>query len=463
MDRDSDELISVLPEEVRGHIVVDNVTIADYVFNCNTHLVQTSDTYLADSVCEIAGEQSTIFLGNKQEMRHWMRLEHDYPACYMTTGSLHHPSHKRTRMGKNNKSVAVARHRHEYGFVVLEIVKDKEHGRFAIPRQLRATPEGVLYDIEVENGGARRFAPDGHEHRPFGIDTLKAGDLHEAGVDLEIWSRTFEQNESIAAVLRPKHVHLGDTFDNKWGNPFRHKQTVRSSYLARHNFNDIRHELEATVSRLALLQTLLRPGTTITHEPSNHSDDWMRGWINRGDLQEDPLNSPLLCELWLAVYRRLEREGKTISDKDAVEEKSPFGLYIKERLPDIECPSYQELGQIMRPEPGPDVIRRIFMHHGHIGPKGMETRSIRSFAAFNKKSAGGHVHSAARHNGHDQVGVMTKRLKHYVHGPKTNWTNSHLVVFENGETAHVFIIWGHWHGTCQSHKDSKKKKRNKSS
>jgi len=104
-------------------------------------------------------------------------------------------------------------------------------------------------------------------------------------------------------------VHLGDTFDNKWGNPFRRKQTVRSSFLAGHGFNNIRTELEATVSRLLLLKTLLPAGTTITHEPSNHSDDWMRDWINRGDLHDDPLNSPLLCELWLSVYRALEREG----------------------------------------------------------------------------------------------------------------------------------------------------------
>jgi hypothetical protein len=279
------------------------------------------------------------------------------------------------------------------------------------------------------------------------VNTVKCGDGHFEGVDEKVFDVTFRGSRSIMSVLEPLHVHTGDTFDNVWANEFRRKQPVRSSYLSQFGFNDIRKQLDATIDRLSLIRGLLPVRTKdITHEPSNHSDDWLKKWVNRGDLQEDPLNSPLLCELWMSVYNELQREGRSIADKNAVEEKSPFGLYVKSRLPFVLCPSYQEQDQVIRPEPGPLVIRRTFLIHSHVGPKGAETRSIRAFAGYNIKVAGGHIHSATRLNGHDQVGVMTKLRKHYVQSPRTNWTNSHLALFETGETAHLFVIYGRWYG-----------------
>jgi hypothetical protein len=45
-----------------------------------------------------------------------------------------------------------------------------------------------------------------------------------------------------------------------------------------------------------------------------------------------------------------------------------------------------------------------------------------------------------------RVGTSTKLMKHYVEGPATNWTNTHGVVFENGQVMLLNIINARWHG-----------------
>jgi hypothetical protein len=295
----------------------------------------------------------------------------------------------------------------------------------------------------VKNGAARRYTPDGSEHRPQGVDTILLGDMHEEGMDEQIWDITCKGKTSICSILKPRHVVTGDTFDNKWGNSHRVKQPIRSAYLAGHGYNNIRTALMQVSDRLHQLRSLLEPGTGITHIPSNHSDDWLRRLVNEADLSNDPLNARLTAELWMLVYDELEREGRTMEDKDAVEEKSPFGLFMQQYHPDINFPSYQDV--VLRPLMGAEVIRQVLFLHGHNGPSGKETRSMKALAPYNKKTGTGHNHSATRYNGHDRAGVMTKRLKHYVTGPKTNWTNSHVVYFEDGSCVHVIIMHGRWH------------------
>lgn len=84
--------------------------------------------------------------------------------------------------------------------------------------------------------------------------------------------------------------------------------------------------------------------------------------------------------------------------------------------------------------------------HGDKGPRGAPSRSTRDFAKFNHRVILGHNHTGLIWGPIWRVGTSTPLTQHYVSNPETSWTNTHCVIFANGQRMLVNIIKGQWHG-----------------
>ena len=65
---------------------------------------------------------------------------------------------------------------------------------------------------------------------------------------------------------------------------------------------------------------------------------------------------------------------------------------------------------------------------------------------MNQRITLGHNHSSTIWGSIWRVGVSTPLMQPYVDNPVTNWTNTHQVIFANGQRQNINIINGKWHG-----------------
>lgn len=87
----------------------------------------------------------------------------------------------------------------------------------------------------------------------------------------------------------------------------------------------------------------------------------------------------------------------------------------------------------------------LISSHGDVGTRGGKAGGNADFRKLNMRLILGHNHSATIFGPVWRVGVSTPRAQHYVNGPATNWTNTHCIVYRNGQRQLVNIINGRWH------------------
>jgi hypothetical protein len=383
----------------------------------------------------MGGNQSQVFAGPKVELEHRPRIGHKHPKAVMLTGAATHPSYKVDPLGQQDRTGEVATAAHQYAAVVIQF--GRKDGEFHF-RHVVANKRGEFYDIDVAHGGASYYTERGRTHEENAVDTAVLGDWHYRTTCPTVRDATFGKN-GILARLKPEHVVLHDTMDNTSANTYRKKQRSRSSYLASLGLDTVEDELRENAAEISWMEKTFK--AKYHWVASNHPDSWLASWVSSGDWLEDYRNAKIGARLFLASIEDLERRGSKVNPF-SLRELSPIALYMRDHLPWLHVIDRQET--FARPPKAKHPI--LLSLHGDIGPGGKETRGMMSFLKYNARMILGHNHSASIYSNIVRVGTSTKLMKHYVEGPATNWTNTHAVIFKNGQVMLINIINGRWHG-----------------
>jgi hypothetical protein len=68
------------------------------------------------------------------------------------------------------------------------------------------------------------------------------------------------------------------------------------------------------------------------------------------------------------------------------------------------------------------------------------------FKKWNRRVILGHNHSALILGPVWRVGTSTPLIQFYVQNPKTDWSQTHCVIFASGQRQLINFVKGEWHG-----------------
>jgi len=367
----------------------------------------------------VTGGKSGILGHPKLEMRSVATPQNELPKQMQTTGACTIPNYSNSKAGKKGEF------HHTIGAVIVEIRGDVFH-----MRQLNACKDGSFIDVNTE------YFPDGtHKPAPRAL-ALSMGDWHSGFTAPHVIDATFNDHDSIVAVLRPREILWDDLLDQYSRNhhhifkPFIGIAKIKDEPLW--DRNRLRDEVEAACEELsyytAHANEVVGEKVTSTVKASNH-DDALTRYIEERNWKNDPVNA----EFYLETALEMTRAAK-MSDSGA-EYPQAFALWGA-KLCDPKYVTF--LGRR-----GSHMIGGIeCIFHGDIGPNGARG-SIMNFAKIGVKTVIAHAHTPGIVEGCYQSGTSTFLDLEYARGP-SSWSNTHVAIYGNGKRALITIINGNW-------------------
>lgn len=412
-------LASTFPDELKGHIVLDDLECAKGHLRLSTaRLRPTLQRFLTDEICEIGGNRSVIFGAPKLELEHRPRIGRSYPKAIMTTGAVSHPNYQVDNIGQQDRTGLLASKNHCYAAIVVEF--DKEGFHF---RQLHMNKRGEFYDFTKE--GVIYTTPAKLEVVEEAVEALVLGDWHTGKTDKTVRKVTVNK---MLPFFKPKKLVLHDFFD---GDSISHHgvhETSRSAYMGELQWNSLEQELDAAVNELRYIKSCTAAELVLVS--SNHPE-FVAEYVNSMRWTKEKANMKIGAKLFLMMVEDLERRKPAKVDSRATD---PVILWFREKCPWATMVERKQSYQ---------VAGVLVSLHGDIGTRGANTRSLAEYRKMNTRAIFGHNHSATILGGNLwRVGVSTPRMQFYVQNPTTNWTNTHAIVYKNGQIQLVNIIKG---------------------
>jgi len=301
---------------------------------------------------------------------------------------------------------------HAFGACVVDIRDGLHH-----IRQINAMKDGSFYDLlwRYTTKGAARLDR---------VEALFMGDTHCDFVDPQVVAATFDNEDSIVKMLKPRHLAWNDTLDfysrNHWhrDNPF--QQLAKS----KHDLENVREEVERAC---AFIDQHTPPDTQNIIVPSNH-DHALAKWVRETDWRRDPVNMEFYLETALAMVK------STAMDSGGTAYIDPWLYWAEQLMKTSDRSHYLDQDESF-------IIKGIEMGiHGHAGPNGARG-SLQALSKIGVKIFSGHAHSPAIIEGAYQVGTSSVLKRDYMTGP-SNWLNSHGILYPNGKRTLINIIDG---------------------
>lgn len=447
-------LTSTFPDELKGHMLFENLRLFGDELEINVMRMRpTLETFLTPSVCQRGGMRSQIFAAPKLELKHQMRIGRHQPKAVMTTGAVSHPNYSVDNLGQQDRTGEVAAQEHEFAAIVVEFGRKGFHFR-----QLLANKRGEFYDLNVQKGGADLFTPHGVEHCPDDVNALYCGDYHIGVTDPLVEENTFHKN-GVVDRLKPKHIVLGDDIDGWSINHYdEERQGARAAYKARHGFNSLQLELEMAVAKEKWIYaqvTSFVPKAQIHRIAANHPEfvtEYIeqRKWALRGH----DINAEIGAEMFLAMRRSMPKPKVELlkSGRFATKFLTPKELDVRPIDPvvwyfRVNCPeiiSYERQDKLFLPKGVKHPI--LCSLHGDKSSRGWPTRSTKEFRNVGRRTMLGHNHSGEINGIAWRVGTSTGRTQHYVMFPDTAWSQTHGIIYKNGQRQLLNFVQGEWYG-----------------
>ena len=343
----------------------------------------------------VAYDRSAIMPSPKQRMRVVPTSNTKLPQVLMSTGAITHPNYKDNSWGTK------AMLDHVYGGIKV-IVKDDKIFHY---RQLRATKNGVFYDLAVRYDGK-------NQPRQERLEAMVLGDIHCAQLNPEAWAAT----EDMIRNYRPKHLMLHDLFDGYSINHHDMKNIVRRTQKFGMSLEEELHQ----VGEFLQATHELEPSMKIHIVKSNH-DEVIDRYLTEGRFVEDPQNIDLALEL----FKELRNDGDPL--KKGVE--MTYG-----RVPKVHYMRIDEDFKIRGNQLGA---------HGHMGLNGARG-SIRSFEKAYGKGVCGHYHVPEIFRKCMSVGLLANMDMYYNRGGASSWVHCNALIPKTGEPQLVNIIEGEY-------------------
>lgn len=441
-------IIGTFPEELKGMMSFEKFRpIPSLMFN-PLRMRPTLDRFLTDAICAVGAETSQIFAAPVFELEHRPRVGKRagdrYPKAIMTSGAVTKPNYRRDNLGQQDRTGELATARHSYGGVVFEFSSDRKIFHF---RQLVVGKSGRFYDIgpsgvvSVTPQDVRRVG------KPGTVAAMVLGDWHAGFTDASVKRATFSGKESLVRALCPEHIVLQDFIDGFSVNPF--DRILERGHMPlrvlkkRKGWDCLLTEFMQGVKDLSWMAKHAHGSTVFHYLPSNHPE-FVEKFILDGAWLRDPANAEVGAELYLAWIKDIRKSR----DKKGIRDFDPVGHHLRAMLPETLSGRvhFHQRKMAVKFPPGVSPKKRILVLHGDIGMHGRPSRGFKEFRKQNIRIFLGHNHSAMIWDGIWRVGVSTPLSSHYIQGPSTAWTNTHGVIFENGQRMLVNIVNGKWHG-----------------
>ena len=425
-------LTSTFAEELKGHVLFEDLNLADDMLGLNViRMRPTIGKFLTDRICERGGNRSQIFAAPMLELDHRPRLQHDYPKAIMTTGAVTHPNYNVDNLGQQDRTGELAAADHTYAAIIVEFSASKTFHY----RQILSTTDGEFYDIDPLRGGAIYVTPKSIEHRPDDVDTAYLGDWHSGVTHPDVKEITFGQ---MLPVLRVKKIVLGDLFNGHSISHWDEDNASRRAFKATTGLDSLEAELDYMIQDLKWMHEKM-PGAQLHVLASNHNDVLGRN-IQKQRYVTDDINVGICSQIFGALYKDMKDRKPAIHEMSPID---PINWWINHNAPFVKTHGRQSL--LLLPE-AKNAKKIACQFHGDVGPGGARKASLVSLRKWNQWCIVGHMHSAAILGPIWRAGTCTHLMEHYINGPRTNWTHSHVIIFANGQRQILNIVNGAWHG-----------------
>lgn len=352
------------------------------------------------------GRASSIFPQVKFAMRSIPSGRYEGTKFMYTTGTVTQRNYIQKREGLK------AEHHHCYGGLLVEV---DDIGSWWV-RQLNATEDGVIYDLDI-------YVKDKKVQIHTGIEAITWGDSHVLLLDKDAHRCTNEMLDDLKPKSQFVHDVMLGSVTNHWSRASLHERFRR--YAKAGGWADLRKEVIVGVE---FLEDIYRTGCTTYIVDSNHDRPWMEKWLDSNG-REDPKNVMFWLELNLAMYTAMQEEPYK-KDFHIIEHAFQMlgldydmGTFLREDDSVIITPAKIECGM-----------------HGNLGPDGARG-SVFNLSKMARKSNIGHCHKAGIYNGLYAAGVSceTGSDAWYMRGP-SSWSHSHIVTYPTGKRT-IITVW----------------------
>ncbi|WP_170561397.1 helix-turn-helix domain-containing protein [Ruegeria atlantica] len=297
---------------------------------------------------------------------------------------------------------------HAFGALLVEV----DPSGFWFARQINATDEGEIYDLDVRVDGGE--VTTGNR-----VEVFTPGDIHGTKADPEVLAAVWGK-DGLVDTLRPRHQVLHDVLN--FGSRSHHN-TFFDLVAAHYDQADtVEGEVRDTA---AILNGLVRPWMETVVAKANH-DEHLEKWIETADFRRDPINAGFYLTAAAAKVA-------AIKAKDAAFDLVAWVLRNAGLDPSIRFLSRFEKLKIAG-------IRHD--QHGDLGPNGSRGNAT-NIARTGEKANIGHSHSAAIFHGCYQAGTFSLLEMGYNRGP-SSWSHSAILTYGNGKRAIVTLRAGKW-------------------
>jgi hypothetical protein len=350
---------------------------------------------------------SSCIIGHSQvAMQAVPTPQSELPVILHSTGSLSAKNYSTTRAG------ARAEFHHTPGFVVVE-----KKGKYFHMRHVAMQENGAFFDLDTY------YSPT-ETKKNIRVEALVTGDSHALWHAQHVREATFDGEESISKVLRPKVRVIHDVFDG-YSISHHHRKNPFIQW-AKHEWQMQRVEEELEATRAFIDGTTPEDCKNIV-VASNHNEHLQR-WLREVDISKEPWNKQIyheLCAMVLAETKMTERQ---------VEMPDPFAVWCK-------GPDWDRMQtDTMFPRRDDSVtIKGIAVNmHGDVGPNG-RWGSRQSLADIGIRTIIAHLHAPGITRGCYQVGTSTYLSLEYTKGP-SSWMNTHCIIHPNGKRQLINIM-----------------------
>lgn len=359
----------------------------------------------------LTGGRSAILGHTKIELATVPTPQSKLPKLLTTTGACTVANYTRSKAGKKGEF------HHTYAAVIVEVDPPLFH-----LRHLVALQDGSFIDLDKEiTSKSIRPAP-----RP---EALITGDTHAVQADEGVIAATYEDPNSICAVLHPKRIVFHDLLDmrnrnhHERDNPFSRFRAWKKGL----EHDSVESELRAT---FGLVDRVLPADALGIIVRSNH-DEALEKWLRDASVEFDFVNARFYHESMAALYTVLEEDpGASINMLDHWAQQ-----WLK---------AYTRVRFLDRGESC--IVKDVELgYHGDLGPNGMRGTSGQ-FTRIGIKSVIGHSHSPGVKDGVYQVGTSSKLQLGYNKGEPSSWLHTHCLLYANGKRTLVHVIRGKWKG-----------------
>ena len=243
--------------------------------------------------------------------------------------------------------------------------------------------------------------------------------------------------EKIVPTLKPSNIILHDFMDTESTNWFDSLSAVRRSYKSEMGWDSLETELMELLDELRWMRS--KTDAFIHVIASNHNG-FVTTYIERLEWTRSDKNRYIASQLYA---RNVEEMRRLNPIKAEAEAPDCVQLWINDaKIKDVRA--HGRKYALLLPEKAKKTI--LLSMHGDVATGGKNTRSMQAFRKFNHRIMIGHTHSAAILHTVWRVGVSTPLTQTYVTAPATAWTNTHGVIFKNGQRQLVNVIKGRYHG-----------------